>query len=474
MTSLNTKLFCSCPSSYRGKAPNSNTCPVCLGLPGALPVLNREAILAAIKIALALGSNISTRTLFFRKQYFYPDLCKGFQISQYDKAGGIPFAVGGQVLLRLDGEKVVKLRRIQLEEDPARLVHLSDDGQEVSLVDYNRSGIALVEIVTEPDIRSPREARFFLQKIQSILEHLEVTDSTLEGSMRCDANISIGGGPRVEIKNISSFKDVEKALNFELLRLSVHQGGSRRVTRRWNGIKKVTEEMRIKEEEEDYRYFPEADLPYVVCTDEMIDDVRRKMPELPDTRRLRLIKQYGLNAYDAAVLVMDKGLADYFEEAAKYYSNHVNLSHWITTEVLRRLNYYEISPHECKLSPSALTELLEMVDRGELTAKFAKLMLWELIRDGGSPSALARRAQFKRIGDKDSLLIIVKKILEEEPKLLEDALRNERAINFITGKVLEETDGMGDPKIIYEIVKEQLDAWRRDLEGAHSYESSGK
>ncbi|MBO3802732.1 MAG: Asp-tRNA(Asn)/Glu-tRNA(Gln) amidotransferase subunit GatB [Candidatus Brockarchaeota archaeon] len=466
LTSLNTKLFCSCPSSYRGKPPNSNTCPVCLGLPGALPVLNKDAVIAATKVALALGSKISPRTLFYRKQYFYPDLSKGFQISQYDKAGGIPFAVGGQVTLRLDGEKTVKLRRIQLEEDPARLVHVDDDGKEVSLVDYNRSGTALVEIVTEPDISSPKEARFFLQKVQSILEHLEVTDSSLEGSMRCDANVSLGGGPRVEVKNISSFKDVERALNFELLRLSVTSDRSRRVTRRWDEAKKVTEEMRVKEEEQDYRYFPEADLPYVACTEDLIEAARKTMPELPDARRLRLQKQYGLRSYDAAVLVMDKGLADFFEEAAIHYKDHVNLGHWITTEVLRRLNYYEIPAQECKLRPSALAELLAMVDRGEITAKLAKLMLWDLVKSGGSPSALAKRARLKRIGDRDRLSIIVKKVLESDPKLLEDALRNDRAINFVTGKVLEETEGMGDPKIVYEIVTEQLEAWRRELKEA--------
>ncbi len=438
-----------------------------------MPVLNKDAVIAATKVALALGSRISPRTLFFRKQYFYPDLSKGFQISQYDKAGGIPFAVGGQISLRLNGEKIVNIRRIQLEEDPARLVHVTDDGREVSLVDYNRSGTALVEIVTEPDIRSPREARFFLQKVQSILEHLEVTDSTLEGSMRCDANVSIGGGPRVEIKNISSFKDVERALNFELLRLGVIKGGSRRVTRRWDETKKVTEEMRVKEEEEDYRYFPEADLPYVTCTEAMIEAAKRTMPELPDARRIRLQKQYGLDAYDASVLVMDKSLADYFEEATKYYPDPVKLSHWTTTELLRRLNYYDISAQECKLRPSALAELLKMVDRKELTAKLAKLMLWELVRSGGSPAALAKKAQFKRIGDRDSLTIIVKKILEGDPRLLEDALRNSRVINFITGKVLEETEGMGDPKVIHDIVTERLEAWRRELEeAARTHESS--
>lgn len=420
-----------------------------------------------MKVSLALGSSISHRTLFFRKQYFYPDMSKGFQISQYDKAGGIPFAVGGHVSFRIGGaEKTVDIRRIQLEEDPARLVHLSSDGTEVTLVDYNRSGIALVEIVTEPDMSSPREARLFLQKVQSILEHLEVTDSTLEGSMRCDANISVDGGSRIEVKNISSFKDVEKALNFELLRLKIMRGAAKRATRRWDEAKRVTEEMRVKEEEEDYRYFPESDLPFMEISEEIVENTSRTMPELPDSRRMRLVEQYGLDTFDATVLAMDKGLADYFEETTKYYHNPVSLCHWITTELLRRLNHNEMTVQECDFRPMDFAELLSLVDRGELTAKIAKQMLWDLVREGGSPSDLARRSNFRRIGDRDSLKVIVKKVLEEEPKLLEDALQNEKAVNFVTGRVLEETEGMGDPKIIYEIVVEELGFWRSELKKA--------
>jgi len=418
-------------------------------------------------VSLALGSSISHRTLFFRKQYFYPDMSKGFQISQYDKAGGIPFAVGGHVSFRIGGaEKTVEVRRIQLEEDPARLVHLSSDGGEVTLVDYNRSGIALVEIVTEPDMSSPREARFFLQKVQSILEHLEVTDSALEGSMRCDANISVGGGSRVEVKNISSFKDVEKALYFELLRLRTMRGAARRATRRWDEAKRITEEMRVKEEEEDYRYFPEPDLPFLEFSKEIVENACRTMPELPDARRMRLVEQYGLDAFDATVLAMDKGLADYFEETTRYYHNPVSMCHWITTELQRRLNHNEIMAQECLFRPRDFAELLSLVDKGELTAKIAKEMLWDLVREGGSPSDLARRSNLRRIGDRNSLKIIVRRVLEEEPKLLEDALQNEKAVNFVTGRVLEETDGMGDPKIIFEIVVEELDFWRSELRKA--------
>jgi aspartyl-tRNA(Asn)/glutamyl-tRNA(Gln) amidotransferase subunit B len=394
-------------------------------------------------------------------------MSKGFQISQYDKAGGIPFAVGGQISFRLGGvENLVNIRRIQLEEDPARLVHLPCDGVEVTLVDYNRSGISLLEVVTEPDMSSPQEARLFLQKAQSILEHLGLTDSALEGSMRCDANVSVGGGPRVEIKNISSFKDVEKALNFELLRLRSIPGAARRVTRRWDEARRVTEEMRVKEEEEDYRYFPEPDLPRVECPEESVARASREMPELPDARRMRLIEQYGMDAYDATILATDKGLADYFEEAAKYHHNPVSLCHWTTTELLRRLKYYDIIAQECKLKPHEFVELLTLVDGGELTARIAKLMLWDLVRSGGSPSTFAKRAQLRRIGDEDSLRAIVKRVLEEEPKLLQDALQNERAINFVTWRVLEETDGMGDPRVIYELVMTELGLWRRELKKA--------
>ncbi|MEM2849762.1 MAG: Asp-tRNA(Asn)/Glu-tRNA(Gln) amidotransferase subunit GatB, partial [Candidatus Bathyarchaeia archaeon] len=328
LTSLKSKLFCSCPTDYRGKPPNTNVCPVCMGEPGTLPVLNKEALRSAVMIALALHSDISRFTYFTRKNYFYPDMAKNFQISQYDGVGGAPLAKGGYVVL--NNGKTVRIRRIQLEEDPARLVYEgSIDTAPSALVDYNRHGITLVEIVTEPDMSSPEEARFFLQKLRSILEHLGVFDGELEGAMRCDANISLEGGVRVEIKNISSYKEVERALMFEITRQSsLLSRGIKiaRETRFWDERRRITVSLRTKETEEDYRYFPEPDLPPIVLSDEYLDEVKRKLPMLPDERRRIFVEKYGVSEQNADVLVNDKALADFFEKCLEHYSRAQELS----------------------------------------------------------------------------------------------------------------------------------------------------
>ncbi|MEM2669782.1 MAG: Asp-tRNA(Asn)/Glu-tRNA(Gln) amidotransferase subunit GatB, partial [Candidatus Bathyarchaeia archaeon] len=264
LTSLKSKLFCSCPSDYRGKEPNTLVCPVCLGLPGALPVLNERAVRFAIMAALALNCRVSEKMIFFRKNYYYPDLPKNFQITQYDRAGGVPLAVDGYLYIESQGQsKKIRISRVHLEEDPGRLVHIGPiDQSPYTLVDYNRSGVALLEIVTEPDMSSPREARLFLQKLRNILEHLGIFDGSLEGSMRCDANISLAGGTRVEVKNITSFKEVERALSFEIIRQKglIEKGiAVKRETRHWDEIRRITISLRTKEEEQDYRYFPEPD-----------------------------------------------------------------------------------------------------------------------------------------------------------------------------------------------------------------------
>ncbi|MCP8305136.1 MAG: Asp-tRNA(Asn)/Glu-tRNA(Gln) amidotransferase subunit GatB, partial [archaeon] len=283
LTNLMAKLFCSCSSDYRGKEPNTHICPICMGMPGTLPVLNEKALEDATMVAIALNSNISDRMLFFRKNYFYPDMPKNFQISQYDKAGGVPFSLGGYIQI---DKKKIRIRRIQIEEDPGKLSYEGTiESSPSTLVDYNRAGIALIEIVTEPDIRSPKEARLFLEKLRSILEHLGVSDGSLEGAMRCDANISLKGGRRVEIKNISSFKEVERALNFEITRQKSFI--ERRIavgqeTRHWDEVRRITVSLRSKEEEQDYRYFPEPDLVPVTISKDHVREVKLKMPELPD------------------------------------------------------------------------------------------------------------------------------------------------------------------------------------------------
>ncbi|TLN15038.1 Asp-tRNA(Asn)/Glu-tRNA(Gln) amidotransferase subunit GatB, partial [bacterium] len=304
LTNLKSKLFCSCSADYRQSGPNTHICPVCMGVPGTLPIVNRKAVDDAVLIALALNMEISPKTLFYRKNYFYPDMPKNFQISQYDKAGGIPIAKSGSI--QLDGGKIVHITRLQLEEDPGKLSYEGTiETSRAALVDYNRAGIALVEIVTEPDMSSPREARIFLQKLRSILEHLSVSSGELEGSMRCDANISIAGGTRVEIKNISSFKEVERALNFEITRQrNLLRKGMRvgREARHWDETRRITISLRVKEEEEDYRYFPEPDLVPVVITPEQIESEKAAMPELPESHKERLMAQYGISQQNAEVL----------------------------------------------------------------------------------------------------------------------------------------------------------------------------
>ena len=456
LTSLSTKLFCSCPSNYRGKPPNSNVCPVCLGLPGALPVLNENAVEAAARVAIALHSNLSKFFIFFRKNYFYPDMSKNYQISQYDKAGGIPLAVGGYIKIPgKNGEKKIRIRRIQLEEDPAKLVHRRENGHEYTLVDYNRSGVALIEIVTEPDIKSPKEARILLQKLQSILEHLGVFDSHLEGSMRCDANISVKGSGRVEIKNISSFKDVEKALRYEAVRLST-QRSQENVTRRWDEVLRVTLPMRTKESEADYRYFPEPNLPPVELSEEFIEYLYTSMPELPDIRAKRFIEEYGLEEYYAHVLTMNKELADYFEEAVKYYDNPINLSHWVVNELNRRLSHFSLTPRECKLRPEGFISLLKMLDERKITPKIAKDLLWSLVERGGDPVKEIQKLGLRRMAEEDTLMKIVDKIFESNKKAVEDALKNPKAIDFLIGEAIKRTRGQADPLVLRKIIERKL------------------
>ncbi|MEM2339447.1 MAG: Asp-tRNA(Asn)/Glu-tRNA(Gln) amidotransferase subunit GatB, partial [Nitrososphaerales archaeon] len=340
LTKLKSKLFCSCSADYRGKEPNTNICPVCFGIPGALPVLNEKALKYALMVALALNAKVSERTLFYRKNYFYPDMPKNFQISQYDKAGGIPLAVGGRLII--NGNKIINIRRIHLEEDTGKLSYEGTiESSNVTYIDYNRAGIALMEIVTEPDMNSPKEARLFLQKLSSILEHLGVCDPSLEGAVRCDANISFGGGKRVEIKNISSFKEVERALRFEITRQRslVSKGiDVKSETRHWDDVRRVTFSLRLKEEEGDYRYFPEPDLVPIEISNEMIQQVLSEMPELPEARKKRFINQYDLSSQTAEVLTSRKILADLFEESVRFYPNPREISNWLASDLLAYLS----------------------------------------------------------------------------------------------------------------------------------------
>ncbi|MEM2438618.1 MAG: Asp-tRNA(Asn)/Glu-tRNA(Gln) amidotransferase subunit GatB [Candidatus Bathyarchaeia archaeon] len=462
LTSLKTKLFCGCSADYRGREPNTLVCPVCLGLPGALPVLNEKAVKYAIMAALALNCKISERMVFFRKNYFYPDLPKNFQITQYDRAGGVPLAADGYLYIEDHGQtKRVRISRVHLEEDPGRLIHIGPiDQSPYTLVDYNRSGVALLEIVTEPDITSPREARLFLQKLRNILEHLGIFDGSLEGSMRCDANISLAGGTRVEVKNITSFKEVERALNFEIIRQRglIEKGVAvKRETRHWDEVRRVTISLRAKEEEQDYRYFPEPDLVPVVITKDMIEEIRSKMPELPDERVERFMRMYGLPKYDAEVLVSSKQLADFFEECVKIYNKPKEISNWMMSDLLRYLYENNLELHESKITPKMLVDMIRLIDEGVISGKIAKKILPIMIVSGKDPRRIIEEEGLLKISDEKVLSELVDRVFAENQKAVKDALTDEKAVHYLVGQLMKLTKGKADPAIANKIIRGKLE-----------------
>jgi aspartyl-tRNA(Asn)/glutamyl-tRNA(Gln) amidotransferase subunit B len=463
LTSLETKLFCGCSSDYKGKDPNFLVCPVCLGLPGSLPVLNEKAVEYAVMAALALNCKISERMFFFRKNYYYPDLPKNFQISQYDKAGGVPLAVDGHLCIDVDNtEKKIRIGRAHLEEDPGRLVHQGAiDTSPYTLVDYNRSGITLLEIVTEPDLSSPKEARIFLQKLRSILEHLGIFSGKLEGSMRCDANISLIGGTRVEVKNISSFKEVERALGFEIMRQKnlVKKGMSVTLeTRHWDETRRVTISLRTKEEEHDYRYFPEPDLVPIVISKNFIETVKAQMPELPEARISRFVKDYSLPKYDAEVLVSDKALADFFEEAVKLYDNPKEISNWMMGDLLRNLNENNLELAECKIAPKDLVEMIKLIEDGTISGKIGKRVLPEIVQTGKRPSQIIKEKGLVKISSRKELQEIIENVFAQYPKCVTDALTDEGAVHFLVGQLMRATKGKADPQLANQLIHEKLKA----------------
>ena len=461
LTSLKTKLFCGCSSDYKGKDPNSMVCPVCFGIPGALPVLNEKAVEYAVMAALALNAKVSERMFFFRKNYYYPDMPKNFQISQYDQAGGVPLAVDGCLSIDVGKKrKKVRIGRVHLEEDPGRLVHQGAiDTSPYTLVDYNRSGITLLEIVTDPDLDSPKEARIFLQKLRSIMEHLGIFSGKLEGSMRCDANISLTGGTRVEVKNISSFKEVERALGFEIMRQKnlVKKGLSiQHETRHWDETRRVTISLRMKEEEHDYRYFPEPDLVPVVITNDFVEDVKKKMPELPESRISRFVEAYSLPKYDAQVLVSDKALADFFEKTVKLYDRPKEVSNWMMGDLLRNLNENNLELTESKITPELLVEMIKLIEDGIISGKIGKRVLPEIVLTGKQPSQIIKEKGLVKISSREELQGIVEKVFSEHPKCVEDALAEENAVHFLVGQLMRRTKGKADPQLANKLIQEKL------------------
>ncbi len=464
LTSLKTKLFCSCPNDYRDKDPNTNVCPVCLGLPGALPQLNEEAVRAALSLCIALNGTPTRKMVFARKHYFYPDLPKGFQISQFTALGSSPVCQGGRVKLQMKNYvKEIRIRRLQLEEDPGRLVWPQGFNSKYVLVDYNRSGVPLIELVTEPDMSSPEEARAFVDKLRSILEHLGICNCDLEGSLRVDVNISIKGGERVEIKNIGSIRDVEKALRYEIVRQKtiVSQGGKViRETRHWDPNKRVTVSARTKEVEAEYRYMPEPNLAPYIITEQLVEEAKKTLPELPDERAKRLVKQYGLSEYLANVLVSSKRLADMFEEASKSYNNYVRLANILVVDYLRWVHEFNKKIGEC-VEPKWFVDILKMVDQGIISLKIARdVVIPEMVKRCKEPSIIIKEKGLRVIAEEGKLRELIRKVIESNPKAVQDALKNPKAINYLVGQVMKATRGQAEPKLVRKILEEELSKLR--------------
>ena len=456
-----TKIFCGCPTAF-GAPPNAHTCPVCVGLPGALPVLNRKAVDLAVTAAVALGCDVHERSVFARKNYFYPDLPKGYQISQYEQ----PLATGGGVKLAdALGEKFVRLTRIHMEEDAGKSLHEGfADSDRKTYLDYNRSGVPLIEIVSEPDMRSAEEAAMFFETLRQILVWLRVNDGNMdEGSLRCDANVSVRRkgdsklGTKTEVKNVNSFRYLEKAIEYEIGRhidVIEHGGQIVQETRLFDAAQGKTYSMRSKEEAHDYRYFPEPDLPPLIVSAERRDAIAAALPELPDQRRRRFIEQYSLPAYDAALLTQTRGVADYFEEAAKHSGNPKAASNWVMGEVLRNMKERQIEIEAVPISPAALAGLIAIVEKGTISSTVAKDVFAKMYESGRAAADIVAAEGLAQISDSSSLEPLVHKIIAAHPDVIaEIRAGKDRKFQFLVGQVMKETKGKGDPKIVTELLK---------------------
>ncbi|MBE9503773.1 MAG: Asp-tRNA(Asn)/Glu-tRNA(Gln) amidotransferase subunit GatB [Proteobacteria bacterium] len=458
----NSKIFCSCSAAFGGEA-NTDTCPVCLGMPGTLPVLNKNVVNYAIRTALATNHRINESSRFARKNYFYPDLPKGYQISQYE----LPIAEHGHLDIELSsGEKKrIGITRIHMEEDAGKSVHdASPDG---TLVNFNRTGVPLIEIVSEPDMRSAEEAVEYLKKLRNIVIYLGVCDGNMEeGSFRCDANISIRPvgqkelGTKAELKNMNSFRFVQKAIEYEILRQeNVLKGGGEIIqeTRLWDANKGVTASMRGKEEAHDYRYFPDPDLLPLVVDEKWIEDERGKLPELPDAKRERFMREHNLPDYDAGVLTADKAYADYFESVVKLYKTPKTVSNWIMGELTRRLNEDEKSIENCLIKAEDLAALLGLIDKGTISGNIAKKVFQDMYASGKKASVIVKEKGLEQVSDTGAIEAIVDKTLEANPDQVEQfKAGKEKVLGFFVGQVMKESKGKANPGMVNQLIRDKL------------------
>jgi aspartyl-tRNA(Asn)/glutamyl-tRNA(Gln) amidotransferase subunit B len=498
LTKLKTKLFCGCFSDYRDMNPNDNTCPVCLGLPGSLPMLNKKAVEYASMMCLSLNCGIPQKITFYRKNYFYPDLPKNFQITQYNSYELSSIGYDGflsycdnkgesQVTENHTG-KIARIKRIQLEEDPGKIIYEDNNSSKQNnycLIDYNRAGVALVEIVTEPDFSNATDVRSFLNKITNIFEYLGVSDPDLDGAIRCDVNVSVKGGKKVEIKNISSFRDVEKSIFYEITRqktLSQHEINVKSETRHWDEKRRITIPARAKEEEDEYKYFPEPDIPRIILGTGFKEKIKDRMPELPIERLKRYREIYKLSNHISNILVNNKKICDFFEESLEIYNSPKEVSNWIINELLSKTNegggeggmvgnevigekhkegFNDIGNGKNRLfnstiTPQQIADMAKLVEEKSINRNTAKDIFYKSIKTGESPFKLIENRKIEKISDSSVINMHIDNVLNDEKHLIEQSNTNPNVNNFILGKVMKKTHGRADPQLTLKLIKESL------------------
>ncbi len=460
------KIFCSCSNEF-GAEPNTNVCPICSGFPGMLPVLNQQVVEYAIKAGLALNCEIADYCKFDRKNYFYPDLPKAYQISQFD----LPICKKGYLDIEVDGvKKRIGITRAHLEEDAGKLVHQGTiSSTPFSLVDLNRSGVPLLEIVSEPDLRSSKEARAYMEKLRSLLLFAGVSDCKMEeGSLRCDANVSVRPygqktlGTRTEIKNLNSFRAVEKAIDFEVQRhIEAIEDGEELIqeTRTWEEDQQITRSMRSKEEAHDYRYFPDPDLPPLRISREWVNDLRLSMPEMPEQARERIMDQFGLSAYDAGLLTLSPDLLAFFDECTHYYHDGKIIANWMMGEMSKLLNQKNLDIGQCRIRPGHMAEMLNLIDQGRISGKMAKEVFQVMFDTGSSPEAIIKERGMEQISDEATLEKIILEVIANNPGAVED-YRNgkKKATGFLVGQVMQATRGQANPALVNQILARKLNS----------------
>lgn len=467
-----TKMFCGCLNGSEEKQPNLNVCPVCLGHPGALPVINKEAVRSVLKLGYALNAKIADISKFDRKNYFYPDLPKGYQISQFD----LPLVNDGFLDVYLPSQsnnsdlpptKKIRIKRVHLEEDAGKLIH-SEDGKN-TFVDFNRAGVPLAELVTEPDISSAEEARRFGEELQAILRYLGIANADMErGELRCEVNISlmkpedVEFGTKVEIKNLNSFRAVEQSIAYEIRRQSeILENGEKVIheTRGWNEAKGETVSQRRKEEAHDYRYFPEPDLPPLVIPREWVESIAQSMPELPQEAQLRLMERYGLPAYDVSILTSSPEYLDFFDRCVAEYAQPKAVANWMMGELNKYLNQNNTEIDQCKILPEQLAALLKMVDEGSISGKMAKDIFAEMFSSGKDAATVVKEKGLAQISDQDTLIAMIEEVLKANPKVVEDYRGGkQKAAGFLVGQVMKATKGQANPALVNQLIDKCLSA----------------